>query len=162
MWAASIGTTNWTTGDLVFECQQGKVIFTFSAASSQNLGLPKPPVQGIWGPHFQRVKWLGIKTDPSPPSNAQVKNNSTSHYSFMAWGIWPHSWRTKYSISFRLVVSVVVTVMLMCLTALPLFMFIMGEMPFVCLHASMKSAVCCMSLYVCLIFMIFVMCWPLV
>lgn len=39
--------------------------------------------------------------------------------------------------SFSLDVSVVVTVMLMCLTALPLFMFIMGEMLFTCLHASM-------------------------
>ncbi|PNF34761.1 hypothetical protein B7P43_G03773 [Cryptotermes secundus] len=39
--------------------------------------------------------------------------------------------------------TVVVTVILMCLTALPLFMLIMGEVLFACLHASMLHVSIC-------------------
>jgi hypothetical protein len=66
--------------------------------------------------------------------------------------------------SFSLVVSVVVTVMLMCLTALPLFMFIMGEMLFTCLHASMlKWILMHVSIYIIVEYTVKpVICWPLV
>jgi hypothetical protein len=64
----------------------GKDIFLFSAASRPCLGPTQPPIQWVPETVFLEVKRAGHEADHSPPSRADVKNDTSAPpYVFLEW-----------------------------------------------------------------------------
>jgi len=80
--------TTWGPNGPGFGFQEGQIVFLFSKTSRLALGFTQPNIEWVRG-FLPGIKQEGCVVDPSPPSNAMIRNElsstSAAVYAFMAW-----------------------------------------------------------------------------